>query len=256
MSNLRTLNIYIEQDIPRNHNFRNQSEDPKYPDGDVLNIAIRRLIERAHLTDLSLTGFWLVSPVLFDGKEIFPYLKRVKIEGALITYDGRWHYTGNPTTVDADYEGAQDDAEGGDDGNVSDSNSSFNSEFEDSLPEGREALLNGDVPNHMWRTQPDPQMFDPLMKTMATALLRMPQLQNFFFSIGWSYLDYHAIIFECLKPGEHPEIFRSPQKAVELNATRCYITLMFEARWEVPGDVATIWKDVVGDEGVVAVAPF
>lgn len=214
-------------------------------------------MERTHLTDLSLTGFWLVSPALFDGKETFPYLKKVKIEGALITYDGQWHYTGNPTTVDADYEGAQDDAEGDyDDGDVSDPNSSFNSEFEDSLPEGREALLNGDVPNHMWRTQPDPQMFDPLMKIMATAVLRMPSLQNLYFSMGMSSMFYHGITFEYLNPGEHPEWFEYPRKTVELDTTRCYVTIMPEARWDVPGDIATLWKKIVGDKGVVAVEPF
>ncbi|KAB8265587.1 hypothetical protein BDV32DRAFT_33953 [Aspergillus pseudonomiae] len=248
LSNLRALDIYIEQDILYNHNFKNQPTDPQFPDGDVLNIAIRKLAEDTHLTTLNLTGWWLVSPALFNTDKTFPYLKKVQIQGALITYDGRWYYNGNPADVEAGYESTRSDDE---DGTDSDTNSSFNSEFQDYLPERREALLNGRSPCHMWRTQPDPQMFDPLMQTMATAILRMPRLRTFSFSIGWSYMDEHAILFEYLTPGERPDSFN--YRPHELDMTRCYVTLMREARWEVPGDVATLWKEAVGDKGIVAV---
>ncbi|KAE8318612.1 hypothetical protein BDV41DRAFT_521528 [Aspergillus transmontanensis] len=253
LSNLRTLDIYIEQDIPYNHNFKNQPTDPQYPDGDVLNIAIRKLAEKTHLTTLNLTGWWLVSPALFNTDKTFPYLQKVQIQGALITYDGRWYYSGNPADVEASYDPIRygDDDE---DSSDSDSNSSFNSEFQDSLPEHREALLNGERPYHMWKTQPDLQMFDPLMKVMATAILRMPRLRTFSFSIGWNYMDDNAILFEYLKPGEELEPFG--YRPHELDMTRCYVTLMPEVRWEVPGDVATLWKEAVGDKGVVAVAPY
>ncbi|KJK63129.1 hypothetical protein P875_00033982 [Aspergillus parasiticus SU-1] len=253
LSNLRTLDIYIEQDIPYNHNFKNQPTDPQYPDGDVLNIAIRKLAEKTHLTTLNLTGWWLVSPALFNTDKTFPYLQKVQIQGALITYDGRWYYSGNPADVEASYDPIRygDDDE---DSSDSDSNSSFNSEFQDSLPEHREALLNGERPYHMWKTQPDLQMFDPLMKVMATAILRMPRLRTFSFSIGWNYMDENAVLFEYLKPGEELEPFG--YRPHELDMTRCYVTLMPEVRWEVPGDVATLWKEAVGDKGVVAVEPY
>ncbi|OJJ86314.1 uncharacterized protein ASPGLDRAFT_100441, partial [Aspergillus glaucus CBS 516.65] len=171
LSNLRTLNIYIEQGIPGNHNFKNQPDDPNYPDGDVLNVAIRKLAENTHLTNRNLTGCML--------------------KGAFITYGGRWYYTSNPTDIEADYGHSRDDS--GDED--SDSNSSFNSEFQDSLPKGRESLLNGDEPHYMWRAQPDPQMFDPLMKTMATVVLRMPRLRNFLFSIGMGCMEDCGIVF-------------------------------------------------------------
>ncbi|OJJ85489.1 uncharacterized protein ASPGLDRAFT_1355878 [Aspergillus glaucus CBS 516.65] len=45
--NLRSLDIYIDQIIPRNHSFRrNQHHDPTYPNGDILNVALRKLAER------------------------------------------------------------------------------------------------------------------------------------------------------------------------------------------------------------------
>lgn len=220
MSNLRTLNIYIEQGIPGNHNFKNQPNDPNYPDGDVLNVAIRKLAENTHLTNLNLTGSWLVSAALFNGEGTFPYLEKVHVKGAFITYGGQWYYTSNPTDIEADNGHSRDDS--GDED--SDSNSSFNSEFQDFLPKGRESLLNGDEPHYMWRAQLDPQMFDPLMKTMATAVLRMPRLRNFLFSIGVGCMEDYGVVFECLKPGKHPEWFRSPQKTIELDTTGCYVT--------------------------------
>ncbi|KAE8152992.1 hypothetical protein BDV25DRAFT_127610 [Aspergillus avenaceus] len=253
LSNLRTLNIYIEQGIPSNHNFQNRPYDPKYPNGDILNAAIRQLAENTHLTNLSLTGDWLVSPELFNGEKTFPYLEKVNIQGALITYDGRWYYTGNPTDIEASYENIRDDV---DDGSDSDSNSSFNSKGGDPLPEGREALLNGHEPYHMWRTRPDPQMFDPLMKIMATAIPRMPSLQNFRFSMGTNSMFYHGIIFEYLKPRQHTEWFEYPRSLAEMDKIRCYVTCMPEARWDVPGDVFALWKEVVGDRGAVAVETF
>ncbi|KAE8357423.1 hypothetical protein BDV27DRAFT_151334 [Aspergillus caelatus] len=253
LSNLRTLNIYIEQDIPYNQNFKNRPTDPQYPDGDVLNIALRKLAEDTQLTTLNLTGWWLVSPALFNTDKTFPYLQKVQIQGALITYDGRWYYNGNPADVEPSYDSIRYDDDD-EDSSDSDSNSSFNSEYQDSIPEHREALLNGEKPYHMWRTQPDLQMFDPLMKTMATAILRMPRLWSFSFSIGWGYIDENAILFEYLKPGERPESFE--YRPHELDMTRCYVTLMPEARWEVPSDVASLWKEAVGDQGVVAVEPY
>ncbi|KAE8411991.1 hypothetical protein BDV36DRAFT_305256 [Aspergillus pseudocaelatus] len=253
LSNLRALNIYIEQDIPYNQNFKNRPTDPQYPDGDVLNIALRKLAEDTQLTTLNLTGWWLVSPALFNTDKTFPYLQKVQIQGALITYDGRWYYNGNPADVEPSYDSIRYDDDD-EDSSDSDSNSSFNSEYQDSIPEHREALLNGEKPYHMWRTQPDLQMFDPLMKTMATAILRMPRLWSFSFSIGWGYIDENAILFEYLKPGERPESFE--YRPHELDMTRCYVTLMPEARWEVPSDVASLWKEAVGDQGVVAVEPY
>ncbi|KAE8140676.1 hypothetical protein BDV38DRAFT_268850 [Aspergillus pseudotamarii] len=253
LSNLRTLNIYIEQDIPYNQSFKNRPTDPQYPDGDVLNTALRKLAEDTHLTTLNLTGWWLVSPALFNTDKTFPYLQKVQIQGALITYDGRWYYNGNPADVEPSYDSSRDDDDD-EDSSDSDSNSSFNSEFQDSIPEYREALLNGENPHYMWRTQPDLQMFDPLMKTMATAILRMPRLRNFSFSIGWGYIDENAILFEYLKPRERPESFE--YRSHELDMTRCYVTLMPEARWEVPSDVSSLWKEAVGDQGIVAVEPY
>lgn len=94
------------------------------------------------------------------------------------------------------------------------------------------------------------------MKTKATAVLRMPRLQNFLFSIGMGYMEHYGITFECSKTKEHPEWFRFPHKTVEQGTTGCYVTLMPEAKWEVPGDVAALWTKFVGDKGVVAVAPF
>ncbi|KAL4810227.1 hypothetical protein BDV18DRAFT_54824 [Aspergillus unguis] len=252
LKKLRMLSIDIAQDIPRNHNFKNRPNDPNYPDGDALNVAIRKLAE-SHLTSLSLTGDWLVSPALFDGQKQFPYLERVQIEGALITYDGRWHFNGNPDAVDASFEDTRNDE---DDMSDSDTNSSLNSEYADSLPEGREALLNGDNPHHLWRTNPDPQMCDPLMKAMATAVLRMPSLQNLRFSVAANSLSHSGIIVEILKPSEQPEWLEYSRTADELDKTLCCVTLMPLTSWVIPTDIESLFKEVVGEKGIIAVETF
>lgn len=60
--NLRSLDIYVHQIIPRNHSFRkNQHHDPTCPNSNVLNLALRKLAERAPLTKLRLEGQWLLS---------------------------------------------------------------------------------------------------------------------------------------------------------------------------------------------------
>ncbi|KAI9925914.1 hypothetical protein MW887_005720 [Aspergillus wentii] len=252
LRNLKSLSIYIEQGIPHNHSFINSSLDPKYPHGDVLNVAIRKLADRARLTTLSLTGDWLISPALFD-EATFPYLERVKVEGALITYDGRWYYTGDPSAEES--ESPPSAAYADDDNSSSDSNSSFNSEINEDINEDREELLNGDSPYHMWRTQPDPEMFGALMKSAAAAALRMPSLRNLMISVGQVPMNDNTIIAECLAPGEKGEWVQGPTRE-ELGVRRWHVTLMPNAKWDAPGDIQALWDEYVGKEGIAAVSHF
>jgi hypothetical protein len=89
LRNLRTLNIYIDQDVPCNHNLTSKNLDPHYPAGDALKAAIRKLAETAPLARLHLTGWWLVSPALLNEDATFSFIKDIKIEASYITYDGR-----------------------------------------------------------------------------------------------------------------------------------------------------------------------
>lgn len=204
-------------------------------------------ISRAFLSWERLFGYWLVSPTLFNEEETFPYLREVQIQGVFITHDNLWYFTGNSTDVEASYQHSRHDGDDADDGDSS-------TRTLPSIPNSG-IPARSDEPYHMWRTQPDPRIFDPLMKTIATGVLRMPQLERFLFLIGMGYTDDDGIIFECLTSGEHPEWFQNPHKMVELDTTRCYVTLMPEAKWEIPRDIATLWKKFVGDKDSFLLRP-
>lgn len=218
-----------------------------------MSVAIRRLAENTRLKTLNLTGNWPVSPALFNGDKPFPYLEKVRIAGAPITYDGRWYYTGNPSDVKASHDNAPHDETVAD--SDSDSNSSFDSEVADFLPIGREALLNGYQPLHTWRTRPDPQTFDPLMQSAATAALRMPSLRSLHLSIEIEMVSNfnRSITFEFLKPGERAWVDDQPLRVAQRNRTRCYVTFRSDVQWSVPTEITALWKELVGEQGVVSI---
>jgi hypothetical protein len=232
------------QETPSNQCFKAQPDDPKYPEGDVLNIAIRKLAETTPLKHLTLTGNWLVSPALFDGEKPFPHLEEFIIHSELITYDGRWYYTGNPSDAESMFSFTwDDDPESGDEDTYSsDSSSSSNHGAFVRPSESRDLALNGHKPFRVFRTQPDTLMVDPLMRTMAAAILRMPKLRKLLFHLGT--LDGWGIAFECLRPGQSPygAPFPALQKKFELGVSRCYMTVLPSIKWEAPKDVRSIEK--------------
>ncbi|KAF5857642.1 hypothetical protein ETB97_005497 [Aspergillus alliaceus] len=227
LSNLKSLYIYFEQSIPKNHSFPVQEHDPDYPSGDALNISIRNLCETSPFSHLHLEGWWPVSPALFAGRAPFPFLQNVKIEAALTTYDGR-RFESDESSSDEDL----------------DSNSSFNSEYEDYVREGREALLNGDEPYYMWRTKPEAGMFDRFREDMARAMRRMHCLRELSFSMGWNYHDDYAILLE------YTDSMGDGEEA------GCRVRLRPEARWEIPEGVMKLLGECVGGNVEVCVEPF
>ncbi|KAF7621486.1 hypothetical protein AFLA_011784 [Aspergillus flavus NRRL3357] len=137
LSNLRSLYLSLTESVLLNHSYETQTEDPAYPDGDSLNLSIRKLAETSPLATISLTGF---------------------INEAMLTYDGRWYYTGNPSSVICRFPLGTNETEWG------------------------QAMLNGQQPWHQWRTETDPEMLNALMKSMAEAMNRMPRLLRLEFS--------------------------------------------------------------------------
>ncbi|KAL2857283.1 hypothetical protein BJY01DRAFT_137459 [Aspergillus pseudoustus] len=160
LENLEVLRIEMEEETPCSHNYPiTAQEDPVYPDRDHLCRAVCNLAQRS-LRELYMVGPCLISPALWglsssnlntDKLEItFPHLETVKIEFILVTYDGRWYYTSDPSEALSD-EG--DDIPGQTDSQrelASDSDSgscsSFNSEYHDEIDEDRQDYLNGKQP--------------------------------------------------------------------------------------------------------------
>ncbi|KAE8350458.1 hypothetical protein BDV28DRAFT_150902 [Aspergillus coremiiformis] len=231
LPHLQSLTIHLDQSIPRNHNFKPHLPDPSYPAGDTLNLAIKALAETSPLSHLHLTGDWPISPALFTDAT-FPHLRDLKIEAALLTYDGRWYYDGDPSATEPCYESRRLESESESD---SDSNSSFNSEYADYVNERREAVLNGNEPWYMWRKEPG-GLFDGLVLRMAEAMGRMACLQKLVFSMGTEYFDY-GVVVEAWK---------------EVVDAGCEVRLMGEVKWEVPDGVLALWRESVGEVSIEA----
>ncbi|QMW31650.1 hypothetical protein G4B84_007031 [Aspergillus flavus NRRL3357] len=150
LSNLRSLYLSLTESVLLNHSYETQTEDPAYPDGDSLNLSIRKLAETSPLATISLTGF---------------------INEAMLTYDGRWYYTGNPSSVICRFPLGTNETEWG------------------------QAMLNGQQPWHQWRTETDPEMLNALMKSMAEAMNRMPRLLRLEFCMAMYLTDNPEIVF-------------------------------------------------------------
>ncbi|KAL4911437.1 hypothetical protein BDW74DRAFT_164921 [Aspergillus multicolor] len=176
---LEELRLCMFEYAPGNHDFDTGLEnDPSYPNGDALSHAIRKLAQRS-LRGLTLSNGVPISPALFgppDDETPFPHLEHARIDFPILTYDGRWYYTGSRETMDADELDPDEEREiargPAIDGADSDTDSVI------SINMDRADFLNGNIPEHPWRTFPDPDTFDPLMRSIVSATLRMPVLRN------------------------------------------------------------------------------
>ncbi|RDW72333.1 uncharacterized protein DSM5745_07505 [Aspergillus mulundensis] len=190
---LENLSIDMAEETPENHDFQvAEQEDPAYPAGDVLCHAIRKLAQRS-LRELRLEGC-PISPALFtSGKKKedeagFPYLESLKITYPIYTYDGRWYYGGNPATYKPEelhekelekIEWDTEDEGRSDDESDRESVASFsNDPWREPLNRDRADFFDGNLPEYAWRRRPEPKTFNPLVKSLAKAALRMPKLRS------------------------------------------------------------------------------
>lgn len=91
------------------------------------------------------------------------------------------------------------------------------------------------------------------MKSAATAALRMPSLQSLYLSIKMISKFNRSIIFEFLKPDERAWADDHPPRVAQRNRTRCYVTFRSEARWNIPTEITALWKELVGEQGVISI---
>lgn len=190
---------------------------------------------------------------MFGGHIELPYLREIEINGALITSDGRWYYTGDLSAVEVEDPPTPTRYNEHDD----DSDISFDTEDGDTWSGSEDNFRSGQLPNHVWRTKPDPQRFDPLMRLLVTAAFQMPNLQNLLFSVGTGKKtgfveveDYYGIGFEYAAVGAESWYWRNEEEDdTGLNRNRCYVVLKQRANWDVPEDIVTLCKQFVGETG-------
>ncbi|KAL2816483.1 hypothetical protein BJX63DRAFT_137249 [Aspergillus granulosus] len=264
LQNLEVLRIEMGEVTPYNHNYRIAvQEDPAYPDGDHLCRAVCRLAQR-NLRELYMVGPCLISPALWGLSHnnmnpakleiTFPQLEVVKIEFALITYDGRWYYTGDPTEDQMVRETFSQLASDSDSG--TDSCSSFNSEYHDEINEYRQECLNGNYPYSTWRHDPDPKTFGPLQRGMVLAARQMPKLRSLEMRTRDPGEYDTEVSFQCLAPGVPvDDVGSAAQPEEQLREWRWAVCCLWDPRWEISEDIRQLMMDHLGGRGRILFFP-
>jgi hypothetical protein len=267
---LEVLRVQMDEVTPYNHNFPIAfEEDPVYPDGDHLCRAVCKLAQRT-LRELYMVGPCLISPALWglahdnldtDKLDLtFPHLEIVKIEFALVTYDGRWYYTGDPTEniedeEEANAEPTYSQRELASDSD-SDSCSSFNSEYHDEINDYREDCLNGNSPYNPWRRHPDAQNFEPLQRGMILAAMQMPKLRALELRTRDPGEYDNEVSFQCLAPGvEADDVGWGTQPEEKLRKWRWAVCFLLEQRWEVSEEIRRLMLRHLGEDGEIVYFP-
>ncbi|KAJ0413618.1 hypothetical protein BJY00DRAFT_296623 [Aspergillus carlsbadensis] len=269
LHHLEFLSIRAWYDNPGSHSWdMSPAHDPCYPQGDVLNRAICTLAQRS-LRYLNLMGAYPISPALWgecEGEkrdttncvaEIkFPYLEKVYIEHPHITYDGRWLYAGDPEhpPPSTSYH------------TVIPTPPAWNLDSETLQLAGmidsrQHTIENGDHPFHEWRVRPDPEMYDPLLRSLARAVLKMPRLEALWMELYMRTFLSNRIVMQVAAPGQRAGVLDWAPRLEDDLARWRWIVLVEEDLWdmqvwEVPVDVYQLMEERVGGDGVVIVQRF
>ncbi|RDW68953.1 uncharacterized protein DSM5745_08713 [Aspergillus mulundensis] len=242
--------------IPCNHSYDLADNDPDYPNGDHLCQAMRKLAQTS-LRKLIFHGrisptLWAVDREDANQQQIsFPFLKEVRVLFYMFTYDGRWYYTGNrgaeaAAQVDMDRIAREADTDPRYD---YDSDSSFNFPPRETR---RESFLNGNRPHRPWRKRPDTEMFNPLMRALVSATLRMPSLQILDVKTD-NYDHYHIqVAVEYLEPGVQAQYIPPDQQTgVQLAKRRWTVTHQRKTSWDLPDDIRAMMQERAGEDGII-----
>ncbi|KAL4948767.1 hypothetical protein BDW69DRAFT_188958 [Aspergillus filifer] len=228
LEQLEYLSIEMEDSTPQNHTFSNSSAlDENYPADDHLSRALYMGPEV------------LISPVLFGvdsrhperAEMTFPYLTRMQVNYARVTYDGQWYY-------DGDGEGDPDGLDWDVPPRVSDddsaTNSSNNSEYADNLNEELNALPNPPFAN--------------LIHSLISAVKRMPSNCALEVKANNPGANEYDIGIEYVSPGYRARgTMRNPKYDTEemLAVKRYVLSYRYNAEWDVPTDSWEMMQDQV-----------
>ncbi|WYZ35423.1 hypothetical protein EsH8_X_000070 [Colletotrichum jinshuiense] len=240
---LATLGIYLEDSYPLNESF-----DPgsfcENNEEDDLSLAVGRILQLPAITNINLTGSWILSPEAFSAATTFrSALDTVNIEGSGVTPDGKWLSTGDEDEGDLDDDLPDTDSEA--------SEAAFDSEDSDTsdfMPEHEWEKEAGNIPQFSWRTKPDDTLFSTHLASIAKAARRMSSLRTLKWEVqvmpATFYVEYYA-------PGVESRSARtgSPhQKGFDeenVGRPRWYLIAVqgFNADWRVPAEVVDMMEE-------------
>ncbi len=263
---LRTLHLHYGSSEPSNHSF--SPGDLRSPNKtvDVLSIALHNLASSPDsvLKELYLSGPFILSPHFFwpghdeesTNEKPFPStLRRVTIEFSVITPEGTWYYTGDPASVPIyteELRGVDDPASDPD----SDSNASTDSLIPDSFNTCREALLNGDIPSHNWRTQLDAPHLDTLISAIARNVQNMPDLKRLSLNMGMQLEGFRGVAVEVLDADEESRNPPLKGEVDEVGKKRFKIWIGSQTSWDTDEKVKGEMRRAVGEDGIVTVGTW
>ncbi|ERF72496.1 hypothetical protein EPUS_07705 [Endocarpon pusillum Z07020] len=271
LPSLRTLHLHYESREPLNHSFNPGDLRSPNQTVDGLSIALHTLSSSpgSVLKELYLSGPFILSPHPFwpphdeesTNEKLSPStLQRVTIESSVITPEGTWYYTGDPASVPINTDelrGADDPDSDSDSESDSDSDSNSNASTDSLVPDSfnarREALLNGDIPSHNWRTQLDAPHVDSLISAIARGVQNMPDLKGLSLKMGLQLQGFSALIVEVLDAGEE---LRDPPVSGEVDGMgkrRFKVWVGSETSWEMDENVKGEMRRSLGEDGVVTV---
>ncbi|KAL2784215.1 hypothetical protein BJX66DRAFT_91332 [Aspergillus keveii] len=276
---LEFLSVSMEYSTPNNHSWdMSPAHDPYYPEGDVLNRAICKLAQRS-LRFLNLMDGWPISPALWGAGDqddasnsaaeiVFPCLETVYVQHSHITYDGRWFYTGHPEApppssghtaappIYIDYPSPLP-IEAADNSNPEALGR------ENTIDRTRHLIQNADHPFHEWRVRPDPEMYNPLLRSLMRAVLQMPRLKSLWVELYTKTLLSNRIMMQVVAPGEKAGVLRWTRRLEDDLGRWRWIVLveedlndMLDWAWKVPADVYPLMREMVGEDGAVLVQRF
>ncbi|KAI0376369.1 hypothetical protein F5Y04DRAFT_286018 [Hypomontagnella monticulosa] len=254
ITTLEDIHLYFEDSDPRNQAWEPTSiVDSAKNDG--LSVALSQLSKLPRLRKLKVDGLHTLSPAIFDLNDdgVWPSLEYLDLEVSAIAPDGRWYFTGDRDLAEvdeeADYESETDASEA-----ALDSEDSDTSDF---LPQYRWAKLNGAVPDFSFRRHPDPEVFDPFVIAMASAIVRLRALKRWtcdFTQARAATIMYHA-------PGETRPAFVAPPSSLACGAWHIWLEKEEpdeDENWNPPreiirpiGHVGSGWPSITTMEGMM-----
>ncbi|KAM5474525.1 hypothetical protein MauCBS54593_002101 [Microsporum audouinii] len=202
---------------------------------DPMSFAIHKFIQRANISKASITEGHTVSQDIFwpyksaqDAPVPFwPNLEDIHVCLAPVTPDGDWYFMGDPKIAS-------------------------HSEF---IGASRAPKLhNGD---NMFRSIPNPERMDPLLKAMASAIRHAPSLKKLDLWFGEDELSPTYVKVEGLKrrfdifyraPGEG-RVFRDDPKERQL--TRRPRIVCDVLHWRASEEIEKCWMEALGPNGAI-----
>jgi len=238
---------------------------PDFTDGgvDELCESIRHLVQEKGVQELDLERMLLSSDLFYDRRrqtsqmpepsQLWPSLRTLSIYGGIVNASGAWLFTGRQQDAEQWYENPYDDAIVFD--GPSDSDSDDGGESEDDDCNVGYPFSNGEAPQHYWRTRPDHETFDTIVRDLAGAVLRMSALQGASLYVRRDVEDGILVrysgpeqpFFEMDSTEDFREIEKDPEKR------RVKVLVPEDTEWEPPSDIVDALRKWAGDDGEVQI---